>query len=262
MLVAGAFHISQFPSPALVLTYLLVIYTSPTLLFSSFPDPFRGFDLTPITLGETRRRVINAFSDLRSGRVAFECTGLGDANAYSVAALGYILADQPVDLFNAGYAEIGDAAIYERCVQFLNARATRTDFEKACCDGAIKYIVAFSEEFGRLLEQRGYKQLRVLEGLSLSPFVTGAHANVVLFELPWEANLITPPADVQILPNRIRFKAKAGQSYLLRFTAFRGWRAFQGRRRLPVEDAGPGMTLKASEDGDVTLKYRYSHYWT
>jgi len=260
MLFSGAVYICLFPSVPLLLGYLLVIFTSPKLLWGSSADLCREFDLTPVTLGKTREKVRNAFLNLQGGRVAFEA-GLNNEKSEIVSAFGYILSDVGVDLLNAGYTEIGDRSIYENYIQVLNSRKSRSEFERACLESGTKYIAAFSDDLYNILTGRGYRKIVEVEDLNLAPYPRRPRTKVAIFELPWEPAAIFPPTKLHVSRNQIKFNAKQGQAYRLAYTAFKGWRAFQNGKRISILDAKPGILIQPMGDGEVTLRYRYWHYY-
>jgi hypothetical protein len=260
MLVIGAIYLLAFPALVPAFAYLAVIFTAPELIWGSRCE-FWGFDLTPVTLGERRRRLRDVFAPARGGRIAFEMTEFGSPAAYDVAALNYILADSPVELFNGGYAEVGDPNLFLGFGRFLNTAASPERFEAVCRGAGIRYVVAFSSPFRDSLRQRGGRSLGCVEEVHLSPFPNAPNSSFELFELPWPVELITPFCELTAEPNRLTFVARAGEQYLLKYSAFGGWLAEQHRMPVPIADAKPGILIRPSVDGLVTLEYRYRHYW-
>ena len=125
----------------------------------------------------------------------------------------------------------------------------------------MKYIVAFTEEFCKQLDLRGFKQLGALSNLRLSEIPNGPLTQLALYELPWQSHIIVPETEIRVFPSEIWFSAFAGQSYILRYSTFLGWRGFQLGKRVEVTDARPGMVIKAEHDGEIVLRYSYRYYW-
>jgi len=261
MLFSGAIYLAIVPTTFSIFAYLLVIYTSNVMLFWAPGGSIFGFDLTPLTIGQTRQKVLTAFASITAGRVAFEITKKRDNSWGILAALGYILADSDIELLDVAYVEIGDYHIFRDCCQYLNIQSTRDQFETACKKAGIQYFVSTSREFSNELLERGYDVMSTLEQLSLSDMYNESPIMLTVFKLPWDATLIEPSSNMKISPNNIRFYATRGERYVIKYSTFKGWRASQGRRRLIVEDANPGMIIDVPEDGEVELRYALSHYW-
>ncbi len=260
MLVLGGLYAVESASPLVWLAYLAVVYTPPTVLVGSACGFGKGFDLTPVRFGVTGTRIREAFLGLQAGRVAFEHDVFGSEISYATAALTYLLSDLPVDLLNAGYAEIGDSSIFERYVRPLSAGSEPAALEHACRSAGVTHLVVFSPALASTLEVRGLRRVVTLTKLELSPRVGAAVLELAIFDLGSSPD--TSPGQLTIVPNRVTFPAHAGREYALRLTAFPGWRAYQHRTRLEILDARPGMRVIVPGDGEVTLVYRYRHYFT
>lgn len=262
MLLVGAVYLAVHSNIWALIVYLLMIYTSNRIMWLR-SGSFWGFDLTPAVLGDTRQKVKSIFTNLKPGRVALEIEKSRTHIGWSlIGSISYIMANENIEILNAGYAEIGDSRIFEQYCQYFNVKATPEEFEIACRESGVKYIVAFTDGFCKQLDARGYKQVGRLSDLYLSEMPNDRAVSLTLYELPWQAQQIVPETQIQVLPGEIRFKALAGQTYLLRYGFFPGWRAFQHGKRIPLKDAQPGMALIAEHDGEVILKYRYWHYWS
>ncbi len=263
MLLTGAFYLCLHPSLLAFLVFLLVIYTSGNLLFGA--DCIWGFDLAPVRLGEQRRKILQFFSRLSPGRAALEMGGAGSQPAWLIiGALGYILADQDIDVLNLGYTEVGDHRIYEKYCRYFNSQATSEEFETACRESGTKYMIALTDEFCEKLIERGYKKIDVLDGVHLSetPGAIQVPLRMTAFELPFPSSVIWPPPQgLQVSRNKIEFTPQAGVSYRVKYSAFQGWRAFQKGRRLKIVDARPGMMVSSASDDKIILQYSYSYYW-
>jgi hypothetical protein len=260
MLVLGSLYAVESSSPLVWVAYLAVIYTPPPILFGSALGFGKGFDLTPIQFAGAGKRIRETFLALKAGRIAFEHDVFGSDFAYATAALTYLLSDLSIDILNPAYAEIGDSAIYERFVRSLSADSDPVTLERACQSAGVTHLVAFSPALRSTLDVRGLRPTATLSNLDLLPHVGAAPVELTIFEMgpPAEAT----PAHMKIVPNRASFPAQARREYALLLTAFRGWRAHQNGARVEILDAQPGMRIIAPEDGEMTLTYRYRHYFT
>jgi hypothetical protein len=261
MLFAGGVYLALNPSLLPLLTYLLMIYTSGEIIWPKTGSLW-GFDLTPVVLGETRRKIKEIFTNLKAGRVALELTtSRGHVGWSIIGTLGYILAEEDIEILNTSYVEIGDYQIFEKYCQYFNAQATQKEFEIACIESGVKYMVAFTEEFRSQLDLRGFRKLATLSDLQLSESPYSLPIQLAVYELPWQPHLIVPETDITVSPGQIRFNGSAGQTYRLRYSAFVGWRCFQQGKRLDIKDTYPGMAITAKHDGEVVFKYSYRYYW-
>ena len=260
-LVLGAVHLASWGGPVAAVVWLLVIFTPAMALFETPFSPLAGLPLDPITLGETGRRLQRTFGRLTAGRVAFENDGISTDMSSAVATITYAVRDLPIELLNAAYAEIGDAEIYFKYVRPLNAPAERDELLGACRGAGVKYVVAFTEPFRRRLEEYGLKEIAREESLALAHYPNRGTMTLTVHEIAGDPARVQPPVDLQVEPNRIRFQARAGVEYRLSYSAFAGWRATLDGIRVPIEDAHPGMIVRAGRDGLVELRYRYRHYF-
>lgn len=260
MLLSGAIFLSVHPLLAPALVYLILVYTSPATMSPDFGGLW-GDDLTPVTMGRNRQEILRAFRPLNEGRVGFENPLREFLLPYARAGISYILAGENVDLLNTNFAETGDNRIFEEYVRYFNSGAGRDEFELSCRNAGVKYMVAFSDEFRSLLKSWNYEER---ERLMQIPFTPGHHKtsfDISIFELPWEASAITPPAKLTLANNVLEFSAEAGATYKLSYSCYRGWRASQNGKPLKIEEANPGMILRVPESGPVELRYSYWNYW-
>ena len=261
MLFSGAVYLAVQPTLLSIFAYLLVIYTSNSMLWREPGVSFLGFDLMPITLGETRQKVLAAFSSITTGRIAFEISRNRNKSWGTLAGLGYILADSEIELLNVGYVEIGDYQIFKECCQYFNLQAKQDEFEMACKKAGVQYFVTTTLELSQELLKRGYAIVATSGEILLSDSPNESPITLTIFRLPWNATLIEPSTNMKVSPNSIRFYVRKGGRYVLKYSAFKGWRAFQKGRRLFIEDANPGMVIDAPEDGEVEMRYSLRHYW-
>jgi hypothetical protein len=260
MLILGAVLLCLHPFPVPLVVFLLLIFTSSEAIYPGFGQRWSD-DLTPITLGPKRQRVIDAFSSLTAGRVAFEKPS-EDVLWFVRAGLSYVLSALDVDLVNTNFTETGDARIYQRYVRHFNAEATFADFQSACQDCGIKYMVAFTDGFRSRLCEWGGTQIADLPDMAFSPNQDGHTVRLSIFELPWRAAKIQPECEISVGTNSISFMGTQGISYKLSYSYYRGWKASQNGKRLAIRDAAPGMLISPVEDGEVHLLYSYWHYWS
>ena len=82
-------------------------------------------------------------------------------------------ADTDVELMNAAYTEIGDAAIYQKYTYHLNSKSTRDEFERACRESCSVYFVAFTQGMREILTQLNSELVRTVDGLNILPFQEG-----------------------------------------------------------------------------------------
>jgi hypothetical protein len=259
MWFAGTIFLLVHPSIAGAICFILTIYTSGEMLWPGTKSHW-GFDLSPITMGETRMRVRSLFCNL-DGRIAFELGRKHEHISWNyIAALGYILADTKANLLNPGYVEVGDHLVFEKYCRHFNTEATCAEFENACQESGVSYVAAATDDFRDFLVRCGGVKRAEAGDLRLSESPGDALATLTVYEVPWRSSLIEPTTELSIQPNEIRLQARAKTTYRVKYTAFSGWRAFQNGRRIPISDAKPGMLIESESDGEIVLKYAFSHY--
>jgi len=259
MLVCGLLFVFSQPNVFTVATFLFVIFTDPHF-FISFLPAGEYFNLKPVTLGSKKDKIISLFAKVPArSRIAFEMGKRGVEWEWNVL-LGYLLVEEKLEVFNSGFAEIGDYAIYHEYACKLNAQSSKEQLENVCRRAGVSYLVAYSEEFVKKLDSYGYqKQGKITcENMGFSP---GKDATMILFELPRRAGLIDPETKFVQKLNEMLFVAEQGQTYTLRYSYFPGWKAFQAGKEIKIVDYKPGMQITALNDGEITLKYNYWNYW-
>jgi hypothetical protein len=261
VLVAGGIQLALHPAPLYAVVYLLVIFTSPMMLIETSYNPLLNFDLTPLRLGDSGHRLRALLGNLTDGRVAFEHDGFNSEMAYATATVARAVARQPVSVLNAAYTEIGDAELFRRFVKPLHPSSTRDEVLASLRASASRYVVAYSDAFRTRLREFGLRELGEERGLRISHFVNRPPMTATLFDLGEPVSLIEPPVPLTVSKNAIDFDATAGVSYLVRFTAFRGWAAEASGVRIPIEDARPGIRITAPTSGPVRLRYRFANYF-
>lgn len=262
MLVIGLLELSMHPSPWAAGAYLLLVFTPASIIWEPGWTTL-GVALEPIRLGRASEELKLLVADLAGERIAFE---LGRERAHPgwsrIAAVSYILADSPVELATAAYTEIGDFAIYARTAAWFNTEASIEELRAACECAGVSYALSITDPFRDLLLARGFEMLGSTSPLDLSDVPGAVSLSITLFRVPWPTAIVDPPVlDLVRETNRLEFTASAGTRYLLRYSAFAGWRASQDGHPIALTDARPGMTVEAPRDGRILLQYSLAHYF-
>lgn len=264
MLTIGTIFILFNPSLISILCFLYLIYTSPAILLSNYygVTPYQ-FTLKPITLGFLRGKIKELFLQVPKGaRVALEAGHLDIKGLFYLynAHLSYLLVEEDVELLNGYAPEWVEANIYLNIVRYIESQTSEGKLKEVLKKGGAKYILVYTPEFKTNLRKYAYKEIgsvdcRELKQIDIpGPIIT-------LFEAPFNTSIIEPDTELVIKPNYIQFRAKRNTTYLLKYNYYSGWRAFQDGKRIKIEDAYPGMIIKAPGDDEIVLKYRYRHYW-
>lgn len=267
MLLVGGIYCFLNPNIIPFLIYLLMIYSSSDILIgmSKRSGIRHVFDLTPVTLGENRTKIRAVFNSLEAGRISLELPDRGNAQGFIgwnyMPAFGYILEDEKNDLLTCGYTEIGDFNIYEKYCRYINSSHTIEEQKKAIIGCGIKYIAAYTQDYIKFLEDSGFEKISEIKDICLSFTHYDDSVNFVLFKVPWEVDLLEPKTDYEFNRNKIIIKAEKGREYIIKYSYFKGWRAYQAGKRLKIRDEMPGMMVKAEIDGELVLKYSYLNYW-
>lgn len=260
--IVGLVFLINYPTTLGWIFFIYILFSSVKLIWGMGMDPYKGYDLTPLTLGKQRTQAVNAFAPIE-GRVGFEMELSMEAGFWRYSPMiGYMLAGTDHDLVNVAYSQIGDSRIIEKYCQFFNNKSTPEIFQKACEDCGVDYMTAISCEFKKYLEDLGAEKISDANDQYLTDSPEDLPVNIAIYKLPWKARLISEPATLKIEPNHFRFDALEGRSYQIKFSAFPGWRAYQNGKRLQIRDANPGMEIFAEENGEIELKYSLRNCWT
>jgi hypothetical protein len=260
MLLVGLADVLLHPGWASAAAFLLAANPVARHLVLATPGLLRGFDLTPTRITAVRERVVPAMRPGRGGATGFETGTVSAEIAYATAALAYLLAEDGQPVFNSGYAEVGSSLLYESCTRHLGPGADQARFRQATIDAGVTTFVAFTPAFARALEAWGATPRAVLSGVLVSPRFDGPPVDLHVFDLPWSSSRWSRLPVVDVAPNRVSLRAEPGERHVLPLTAFAGWRARQGDRRLAIEPDPLGLAVVAAGSGEIELRYRYRHY--
>jgi hypothetical protein len=263
MLVTGALFISLNPELVVIAPYLYLIYTSPSILTPYIQGATKyEFSLKPVTLGIKKQEVINLFSKVTKGsRIALEGGAIEGTTAYQFnVVLSYLLVDIDLELLNGYAPEFVESSIYLDMVRYLDCESSQELLKKVILKAGANYVVAYDEKFKQNLRKFNFKELGTVDWKELTLARNTLGPVITLFEVPFDAQIIEPETELITSPNMMRFGAKEGITYFLKYNYYKGWKAFQ-KNNLIIEDAHPGMSIKAPQDGEIVLKYRYRHYW-
>jgi hypothetical protein len=245
--------------------YIYLIYTSP--LFQVGPHygitDFK-ISISPITLGNTREKIIDLFNHVPSGgRVALESGNRID-NYYAFeynCLLSYVLVEENIELLNGYAPEMVESSIYYNFDQNLHKKASEEQIKTALIKGGANYIAVYSEELKIKLESWDYKLIKTADcnELEYNDIIKGT--NIYLLQSPFKSYIIEPHTDIFYYPNQINFYAIARTRYLLKYNYYSGWNAYQNGQRIKIIDAKPGMIIESNNDGLIELRYRYRNFW-
>jgi hypothetical protein len=258
----GLIFLMNYPTPVGWFLFIYILFTSVKLIWGIGMDPYKGYDLKPLTLGSRKNQIVEAFASVK-GRVGFEMELSMETGGWRYSpAIGYMLAATDHDLVNVAYSQIGDSRIIEKYCQYFNHTSSIETFHKACEDCGVNYMTALSDEFRKYLEEVGAEKVSEVNDQYLTDSPEDMPVKIAIYKLPWEARLISEPVTLTIEPNRMRFDALAGITYQLKYSAFPGWRAFQNGKRIQIRDANPGIEVTAGGDGEIELRYSLQNNWT
>ena len=264
MLVTGIIFILLNPKLGVIVPYLYLIYTSPSILIPYIQGATKyKFSLKPVTLGIKKQEIINLLSKVTKGsRIALEGGAIEGTSAYQFnVVLSYLLADEDVELLNGYGPEFVESSIYLDIVRYLDCESSQELLKKVILKAGANYIVAYDEKFKQNLRDFNFKELRTVDCKDISWAKGESGPVITLFESPFDARIIEPETKLITSTDMIKFSAKKDITYFLKYNYYKGWKAYQNKNNLIIEDAHPGMIIKAHYDGEIVLKYRYRHYW-
>lgn len=264
MLVTGLIFVLINPKLEVIILYFYLIYTSPSILTPRMLGATKyGFSLKPVTLGIKKQEIINLLSKVTKGsRIALEGGSLKNLDIYRFnPLLSYLLVDADAELLNGYAAEFVEANIYLDIVQYLDHTSSQERIKKVLAMGGASYIVAYSESFKQDLRKFKFEELGSVDCQDISLMKNEPGPVITLFKTPFDVSIIEPKTKLIVSTNELRFNAEKGKTYLLKYNYYLGWKAFQNKNNVVIEDATPGMIIKAPADGEIVLRYRYRYYW-
>ncbi|RJS84110.1 hypothetical protein CW713_03115 [Methanophagales archaeon] len=263
MLVTGIIFILLNPKLGVIVPYLYLINTSPSILVPYIQGAAKyKFSLKPVTLGIKKQEIVNLFKVTKGSRIALEGGAIEGTSAYQFnAVLSYLLVDEDVELLNGYGPEFVESSIYLDIVRYLDCKSSKELLKKVLLKTGTNYIVAYDEKFKQNLRNFGFKELGTVDCKDISWAKGESGPVITLFESPFDARIIEPETKLITSTNMIKFSAKKDVTYFLKYNYYKGWKAYQNKKNVIIEDAHPGMIIKAPQDGEIVLKYRYWHYW-
>lgn len=264
MLVTGLIVVLINPKLEVIIIYFYLLYTSPSILTPRMLGATKyGFSLKPVTLGIKKQEIINLLSKITKGsRIALEGGSRKNLDIYRFnPLLSYLLVDADAELLNGYAPEFVEANIYFDIVQYMDHTSSQERIKKVLTKGGSGYIVAYSESFKQNLRKFKFEELGSVDCQDISLMKNEPGPIITLFKTPFDVSIIEPKTKLIVSTNEMRFNAEKGKTYLLKYSYYLGWKAFQNKKNVVIKDAHPGMSIKTPCDGEIVLKYKYRHYW-
>lgn len=137
---------------------------------------------------------------------------------------------------------------------------------EVCCALGVGFVVAFGEETAAALEGAGFRPVARVLAERASELADVLHmpvADIALLATPVVSGVLEPAAGWSRIGNTLRWQARAGEEYLIRYRYHRNFRASQGGMALevrpaPVLDGLPlrFMRVRAAIDGPLELVFK------
>jgi hypothetical protein len=207
-------------------------------------------------LEQTRDKVEELVKEMPSGsRIGLEFQGRWAEDIKWNWIIAYCLADKDYELCSGVSFDQVELSLVTGLEMKINSQEEK--ISEVLKQAGASYVIAFSKKFEKKLTGLGFEliaqaicpDLGLIKGRTIS-----------LFKAPFEVSLIEPEVEFKRQKNLITFEAKGSAAYLIKYSYYPGWRAFQGKKRIPIGDTWPGMKIKPPTKGEVKLKYRHRYY--
>jgi hypothetical protein len=244
--------------------YLLLIYISSVGLFESIEDIIKEYPhLKQYSVEEAGLTAERFFSKVQNqARIAFEVenTEKDLAGFRGVFThFEYILCKREIGLLPGEYLRLTQLDYYMKEYTKLNAKSSEETVKQKLEELGAEYVLVYSEEFAGVLKKWGYQKLAEISKEDLEKNYPGLELpgkGLYLFKSPFRNSFIVPEAPLIRRPNLIKFKAEAGNGYIVKYNYHPAWKAFLNKKRIKISRAQGGLSyiyIKAQEQGEVEL---------
>ena len=176
------------------------------------------------------------------------------------------LPSRQVDLANEVHTRVVEANLADHYLVRFNAeQMTAKEMGRLCQMLGVSYVVAHTSATVELLQTIGYQPVAQVDLSTLEHFwkvVRTPPVSLTLLRHPSPVTVIEPAVRWERTGNVLTWKARAGQSYIVRYRYNPDFRAYQNGETLGVEPMHPinGLSLtfmrvKAVTDGPIVLKF-------
>ena len=177
------------------------------------------------------------------------------------------LPQRGVELLPDEWVRITTLNFYRAELTHLNASSPAADVARVSEMTGASHVVAFTEEFSARLADGSYEMVGTLDpatiDASLREMLELPANTLRLYRSPRSSGHIAPAVDARRSAQSIKWEAKSGTTYVVRYRYDRDFQAVQGGTALPVmpQMAAPEtdlhfMAVTALSDGPITLSFR------
>lgn len=260
----AALYVFFNPNFVSICTFLYLINLSPIILSLNFSNAnFINYELRPVVSKTFRKKLRDVFKTFpKNSRVAIEDYPRNSKiHTFNHNILfSYLAVESDIEMLNGYGAEFVEPEIYLDYVQYLNPGSSKEKLFAIMKKTGTKYIISYTSEFKDLLLKYGFIEVSNIED-DIFKYGEAPEKSISIFKIPLDVCIIEPKTDLAVKPNFIEFFPKAGAKYFLKYNFFSAWHAYQDGVRLKIEDAKPGMIIRAKSDSKIVLKYKYLNYW-
>jgi hypothetical protein len=177
------------------------------------------------------------------------------------------LPKKKIDLVNEIYTRLVEPELVDKYL--INITGEKIDSEKIielCHKLGVSFIIAYSENAISKLQKIGFLKTTEVELGRLDIFrkiIEMPAKKLVLFHYPAAYSIVEPSAELVRSRNKISWRAKAGETYTIKYRHHRDFTACQGNKFLPVLPFSPFddlplrfMKVSTPENGPVTLQFK------
>lgn len=150
--------------------------------------------------------------------------------------------------------------------RFTAKKLDAVRMREVCCALGVSRVLAFTAETAVALESVGFRAVASVGAEEMATLADVLHmqaTGIVLLAAPGAPTVVEPAGAWTRSGNTLRWEARAGEDYLVRYRYHRNFYAHQGRtplevRPTPVIDDLPlrFMQVRAAADGPLELRFR------
>lgn len=177
-----------------------------------------------------------------------------------------VLPDRQISLANEVYTRIAEPEFFQRyLISFRGGLLPPDQMKHICRQLGVSFVVAHTQETAETLQAIGCQVAGVVELEKLEDFrriVACPPATLRLLRMPSPASVVDPPTPWERKGNTMRWNAKKGQTYQIRFRHHPSFCANQDDHSLAVEPYRPFeelrltfMKVTATSDGPLSLQF-------
>jgi len=256
-----------YPTPLTFLAYLVLIYISSVGLFETVEDIISQYPhLVPCSVENSNKFLKNLFNQIpNNSRIVFEVEDTErEMMGFLVAFyyFEYLFLERGIEFLPMEWLRLTQMNYFVKDYVKINKNSKKEVLEDELKELGAGFIMVYSNNFSDKLEKWGYKKVWKIEWKKLKEllwnFEEVPQKDLHLFQVPFLTSLIEPRVALKKEENRIEFKAKKDEKYIIKYNYHPCWKAYQNGMEIKIEKLKGKISyifLESKEDGKVEIKF-------